>query len=192
MSESHCGPHHDGAHSCGAHHPHARSAVTTPRKGYVCPMCAGVEEGTPGSCPRCGMALERTPLLATREAEYVCPMHPQIVSRAPGACPICGMALEFRVPVDEEDSTGARGDDSALLDCARVRGARAADRHGRDASLARNVARELRREVDRAAARDTGRDLGGCALLSRAWASIVNGRLNMFTLIGLGTGAAYV
>ena len=106
MSESHCGSHHDGAHSCGAHHPHARPAVTTPRKGYVCPMCAGVEEGTPGSCPRCGMALERTPLHAAREAEYVCPMHPQIVSRAPGACPICGMALEFRVPVDEEDSTG--------------------------------------------------------------------------------------
>jgi Cu+-exporting ATPase len=42
-------------------------------------MCDGVESDTPGSCPKCGMALERNP--AHREAAttiYTCPMHPEI------------------------------------------------------------------------------------------------------------------
>jgi Cu+-exporting ATPase len=193
MSESHCGSPHDGGHSCGGHHPVARRAVTTPHKSYVCPMCAGVEEETPGSCPRCGMTLERTALLATREAEYVCPMHPQIVLLAPGACPICGMALELRVPVDEEDPTGelagmtrrfwialgfaapvlliGMGEMLPWLGTWRV------------SSVARWIELLLATPVVVWA---------GAPLLSRAWASIVHGRPNMFTLIGLGTGAAYV
>ena len=56
-------------------------------------MCDGVVSDKPGACPMCGMALERNP--AHVEAKiYTCPMHPEIRQDHPGECPICGMALE--------------------------------------------------------------------------------------------------
>jgi Cu+-exporting ATPase len=63
---------------------------------YFCPMCADVES----ACPKCGMALERSPVAAGPAATiYTCPMHPEIEQDHPGACPICGMALEPKVAV---------------------------------------------------------------------------------------------
>ena len=78
------------------------SAATTrePASKYFCPMCEGVESDTPGSCPKCGMALERNPLFrAPAKTIYTCPMHPQIEQDHPGDCPICGMALEPKTAV---------------------------------------------------------------------------------------------
>jgi len=72
---------------------------------YICPMDPEIEQDHPGSCPICGMALEVAgpPVLATR-TEYTCPMHPEIVEDAPGNCPICGMALEARtIEVEEQN-----------------------------------------------------------------------------------------
>ena len=71
---------------------------------YICPMDPEVVADRPGPCPICGMALEpETPALPATRTEYTCPMHPEIVRDAPGACPICGMALEPRtVTVVEE------------------------------------------------------------------------------------------
>ena len=65
------------------------------REIYTCPMHAEVEQQGPGSCPKCGMALEAKglPVLETK-VEYTCPMHPEIVQDHPGSCPKCGMALE--------------------------------------------------------------------------------------------------
>ena len=64
-------------------------------KRYFCPMCGGVESDTPGSCPKCGMALERNPVFREpKKIIYTCPMHPQIEQDRPGNCPICGMTLE--------------------------------------------------------------------------------------------------
>ena len=54
-----------------------------------------VRQQGPGSCPKCGMALEpEHPVAPVTRTEWICPMHPQIVRDAPGNCPICGMALE--------------------------------------------------------------------------------------------------
>jgi Cu+-exporting ATPase len=62
---------------------------------FFCPMCPGVEADKPGDCPKCGMALERNQAHgAPSPTIYTCPMHPQIQQDHPGACPICGMALE--------------------------------------------------------------------------------------------------
>src|SRR5260370_35438234 len=63
-----------------------------------------VRTPTPGSCPKCGMALEPVTVTAPKEKiEYTCPMHPQIIRDAPGSCPICGMALEPRTAsLDQE------------------------------------------------------------------------------------------
>lgn len=70
---------------------------------YTCPMHPEVRQAGPGTCPRCGMALEPVePAAATTRTEWVCPMHPEIVRDAPGACPICGMALEPRTVSLEE------------------------------------------------------------------------------------------
>jgi Cu+-exporting ATPase len=139
------------------------------------------------------MALEKTPVLETGGAEYVCPMHPQIVSPVPGACPICGMALELRFPVCAPEPTGELADMTrrfwiALGFAAPVLligmgemlpwlGSWHAD------SVTRWIELLLATPVVVWA---------GAPLFSRAWASIVHGRPNMFTLIGVGTGAAYV
>ena len=56
-----------------------------------------VRQHGPGICTVCGMALEpETIELPTVKTEYVCPMHPEVVRDEPGSCPICGMALEPR------------------------------------------------------------------------------------------------
>lgn len=76
-------------------------------------MCPGVESDKPGSCPRCGMALERNPVFR-RSATYTCPMHPEVQQNHPGNCPICGMALEAVT-----SGADSLEDDSELRDMSR-------------------------------------------------------------------------
>lgn len=63
-----------------------------------------IRQDKPGSCPKCGMALESmTPFAPTSVTKYTCPMHLEIIQDVPGNCPICGMALEpTTVSVEEE------------------------------------------------------------------------------------------
>ncbi len=73
------------------------STKTAPRSKYICPMCPTVASDVPSDCPHCGMDLERNP--AYRETSssktiYTCPMHPEVEQDHPGACPKCGMDLE--------------------------------------------------------------------------------------------------
>lgn len=65
---------------------------------YYCPMhCEGNKVyHQPGHCPVCGMDLVKQPSIQ-RTIKYTCPMHPEIIKNEPGACPICGMDL---VPVN--------------------------------------------------------------------------------------------
>src|SRR6185503_12689282 len=52
--------------------------VSTEATPYTCPMHPEVRQNKPGSCPKCGMALEPLTVTAPREkVEYTCPMHPQ-------------------------------------------------------------------------------------------------------------------
>lgn len=69
---------------------------------YTCPMDLEVRQVGPGSCPKCGMALEPVDAAPVSKTEWTCPMHPEVVRDSPGACPICGMALEPRVVTLEE------------------------------------------------------------------------------------------
>jgi P-type Cu+ transporter len=163
---------------------------------YSCPMDPEVRQGGPGTCPRCGMALERsvTTLPATR-VEYTCPMHPEIVRDGPGSCPICGMALEPRTSVIEESenpelvSMTRRFRVSVVLTAAvlflgmsgmipgnPIEGAFSANTIGWiEFVLAIPVV-----------------GWAGWPFFERGWASVVNRSLNMFTLIALGTGAAFL
>ena len=97
--------------SSGDHH-HDESIQ--PTKEWFCPMCPGVESDRPGSCPKCGMALERNPTFRRSiTPTYTCPMHPEVRQDHPGTCPICGMALE---PLD---ATPAAEEDGELRDMTR-------------------------------------------------------------------------
>ena len=81
------------------------SNQTAEQQEFTCPMHAEVRQIGPGSCPKCGMALEPADITAApSKTEYVCPMHPEVVRSEPGSCPICGMALEPRIVTLEEDS----------------------------------------------------------------------------------------
>ncbi|PCJ88853.1 MAG: copper-translocating P-type ATPase [Thiotrichaceae bacterium] len=70
---------------------------------FTCPMHPEIEQQEPGSCPKCGMALEPKglPVVETK-VEYTCPMHPEINQDHPGSCPKCGMALEAKTISSEE------------------------------------------------------------------------------------------
>src|SRR6187397_373756 len=85
-----------------------------PAAKYFCPMCAGVESDKPGSCPKCGMALERNPSWKPAVI-YTCPMHPEVRQDHPGTCPKCGMALEPGAGDAGEDDDGELRDMSRRL-----------------------------------------------------------------------------
>lgn len=68
---------------------------------YVCPMCSDISQDEPGTCPKCGMALE--PAAGLSKTVYTCPMHPEVVQEEPGTCPKCGMALEAKNIMLEEE-----------------------------------------------------------------------------------------
>ncbi len=101
----------DGAysiHAPGDHHHHQSQPKKEKPKGtgvFYCPMhCEGEKTyDQPGSCPVCGMDLVEERNLASAETaqQWTCPMHPEVVQNEPGACPQCGMDL---VPMQPEPS----------------------------------------------------------------------------------------
>jgi Cu+-exporting ATPase len=139
-------------------------------------------EASPASAPR-----------GTSQVEYTCPMHPEVRQMGPGSCPICGMALE---PVDSSVDEG----NPELDDMTR--------RFRVSLALTLPIVAFMVSEllpgqplhamfphgainwVEMALATPVVL-WGGLPFFERGWASIVNGNLNMFTLIALGVGAAF-
>jgi P-type Cu+ transporter len=125
--------------------------------------------------------------------EYTCPMHPEIVRQKPGACPICGMDLEPRTASADAE------DDSSLRDMTRRFWVGAALSIPLLAlTMAPMVGLFSQHKAAAPAARWIQLLLAmpvvwwcGWPLLARGWLSIVNRRANMFTLIMLGTLAAF-
>ena len=191
----------ENAESCGcchrhkSHSTHSQVAPADPEAVYICPMDSEVRQIGPGSCPKCGMALEpETPALLDERVEYTCPMHPEIVRSEPGSCPICGMALDPRTVVAEATNP-------ELVDMMR---------RFRISALATVplvvLAMSRMFLTEHLHAWLPGRTLsiaefalaspvvlwGGWPFFVRMWQSFVNRSLNMFTLIGIGTGTAYI
>ncbi len=139
--------------------------------------------------------LEPAIQVAPPGAEWTCPMHPEIVRKAPGSCPMCGMALEPRTAtletLDEENPE--------LRDMSR--------RFLGSAALTAPIVAFMISEMlpEKPLQRLLGPGAvwiqfllatpvvlwGGYPFFERGYRSIVNASLNMFTLIALGTGAAY-
>ena len=161
---------------------------------YTCPMDPEVRQLGPGTCPKCGMALEPATVAPPQiRTEYTCPMHPEIVRDEAGSCPICGMALEPRSVVLEEDNPELRDMTPRFW-----------------ISVALTLPILLLMVSEMLPAKPLQNLLGPVLLLwvqfvlatpvviwggwpffVRGWQSVVNRHLNMFTLIALGTGAAY-
>ena len=173
---------------------HAPEAATANAPAWTCPCHPEVRSAVPADCPECGMALEPwTP--APVRVEYVCPMHPDVVRDAPQDCPICGMGLESRAAL-----TGG-GPNPELADMRRRLAAACALTLPVFAIAMSEMVPPL----------DARHWLGpmwsgwiqaafatpvvlwcGQPFFARGWTSIVTRRLNMFTLVAAGTGAAWL
>jgi len=159
---------------------------------YTCPMHPEIRQPAPGSCPKCGMALEpETPVVAAA-VEYTCPMHPEIVRSEPGDCPICGMALEPRNAAVEDNAElkdmTRRFWISAALALPVFLIAMVSDLFPQ--SVPESVSMTMLQWIEFLLA--TPAVLwGGWPIFQRGWASLLNRSLNMFTLIALGVGVAW-
>jgi len=151
----------------------------------------------PAAVPSMALPAETTSaavLPARGPGSYVCPMHPEIVSDQPGACPICGMALEPRhVTLDEQDNPELRDMQRRFW-----------------LSLGLSLPTFVLAMSELIPGQPVQRLLspgvvvglqlvlatpvvvwGGSPFFRRGWASLVTRHLNMFTLIALGTLAAF-
>ena len=138
---------------------------------------------------------ERQPPPAVKEGLWTCPMHPEILRPVPGSCPLCGMALEPMLP----SAAGAENPELAsmtrrfwvglALSLPLLFLGMAGELAGRP--LARWLAPVWSSWLQLAIATPVVL-WGGAPFFARGWASLVTRRLNMFTLIALGTGVAYV
>ena len=191
------------AHSCCGEHDHDRGmnvAVAEspqPGKKYFCAMCKGVESDTPGSCARCGMALQRNPaFLEPSKIIYTCPMHPQIQQDRPGNCPICGMTLEPKTigVGDEEEQHEVKSLSRKFwialvltIPVLIIAMGHAIPGLHLDAIVPRRIGKWIEFGLTTPVVL-----WAGGFFFTRAWHSIINRSLNMFTLIAVGVGAAYV
>ncbi len=176
---------------------HETSIKKSSKSAYYCPMCEGIESDKPGECSKCGMALEKSNVKSSRAAKsmYTCPMHPEIEQDHPGDCPKCGMDLEPKnVTVDSH-----AGHDELTKMTTRFY-----------LSLVLTVPVFLLSMLPMVGvpigswmgirAYEWSQLLlstpvvvwGGWPFFVRGYRSVVTGNLNMFTLISLGTGSAYL
>jgi P-type Cu+ transporter len=163
----------DGAHH--AHHTHHAHDAHAP-------------QGVPATA-------ETSPERSPPKDEWTCPMHPEVVRDAPGPCPICGMALERRAPTLDDTPDPELADMSrrlwwSLLPTLIVVAVAMSDllpgmplQHAVGARTLQWLQLLLATPVVA---------WGGAPFFARGWTSLRTRRLNMFTLIALGTGVAWL
>jgi len=162
---------------------------------YTCPMHPEVRQDKPGDCPKCGMALEKSGPPERSKTIYTCPMHPEVQQDEPGDCPKCGMALEAQ-------STGGEQGEDTEFKAMRLRFwvslaltvpvfLLAMDEFIPGVSIRAWTGETLARWLQFISATPVVL-WGGQIFFVRAWRSVASRNLNMFTLIALGTGAAYL
>ena len=185
---------------CGntTHHHHKIEEDTKPNTPgkYYCPMhCEGDKEyDQAGDCPVCGMDLVKAQHLTAVKTQYTCPMHPQIVQDGPGSCPICGMDLVPMEPTDSEENKTyndlVRKMKMALLFTIPIFIIAMSD------MIPNNPLMQI---MDMKSWNWVQLVLSipvvfyaTWMFFIRAWKSLVTWNLNMFTLIGIGSGVAFL
>ena len=124
---------------------------------------------------------------------YTCPMHPEIRQVGPGSCPICGMALEPEIAASES------GPNPELVDMTRrfwiglilSLPVLALEMGGHLTNLHMLLGKTLSNWIQFALATPVVL-WAGWPFFLRAWQSVVTRNLNMFTLIAMGTGVAWI
>ncbi len=179
-------------------HPHTHSHKKLPVPGngiYYCPMhCEGDKTyDKPGDCPVCGMDLVEQPRLISKQ-QYTCSMHPEVIKDEPGACPICGMDL---IPLEPSESA----EDKTYNELARkmkisvvfalpvffISMSEMIHNNPLSNLLNMNVWNWIQFILTLPIVFYT------CFMFFvRAWKSIITWNLNMFTLIGIGSGVAFL
>jgi len=162
---------------------------------YTCPMHPEIQKDVPGNCPKCGMALELASIpKSSTPTEWTCPMHPEIIRQEPGSCPICGMALEPKTLSLEEDHSELkdmkrRFGFSVLLTIPLVFITMGDFLPGKPIShlFPHSILRWLELLLATPVVL-----WSGWPFFVRGYQSLVNRSLNMFTLISLGVGVAYL
>ncbi|MEQ1839434.1 MAG: heavy metal-binding domain-containing protein, partial [Verrucomicrobiales bacterium] len=184
---------------CGHSHDHASVETPKPSSGakYFCPMCPGVESDKPADCPKCGMTLDRNPSWkAGAITHYTCPMHPEVVQDHPGDCPKCGMALEPVLSAGAEDDES--GEEHELRRRLWIAGlltlpvfvlamAHLVPGIGHDHWINGEVSRWIQALLSTPVVL-----WAGAPFFRRGWVSLRSGHWNMWTLISIGVGAAYL
>ncbi len=186
-------------------HLHAQPKTETKKEGkpavngsekYYCPMfCEGEKVyDKAGDCPVCGMDLVKAPDLTDTKTMYTCPMHPEVIQDSAGSCPICGMDLVPMEPNESEDQKTYNDlihkmKIAVLFTLPVFFIAMMEMMHNNpllkimDTSAWNWVQLLLSLPVVFYA---------GWIFFVRAWKSIITWNLNMFTLIGIGTGVAFL
>jgi P-type Cu+ transporter len=190
--------------------PGAATSKVTKTANYICPMCPEVHAIKPGACPTCGMALEPDIPVVSKRTEYTCPMHPQIVRPGPGSCPICGMALEPRtVTAGVEENPELRDMTrrfwvGVVLTAPLLAIAMASmlwPRFSENVSIVLTLQSKVSNLPWLVFANLARFEFllatpvvlwCGFPFFQRFWTSLANRSPNMFTLIGLGVGVAYL
>ncbi len=167
-----------------------------PGTTYVCPMHPEVVEEQNIPCRICGMALDAIePIQLGAQVEYTCPMHPEVIQESPGSCPECGMALEAKQVQLEEAENPEYTDMKkrfwlglgltipvfilAMSDM--IPGQ----------PLKKLISSKWQIYLQLLLATPVVL-YAGLPFFERGWQSIKTFNLNMFTLIAIGTGAAYL
>ena len=186
-------------HNLGEHNHTDKKEEKPKGKGtgtFYCPMhCEGEKTyDKAGDCPVCGMDLMEERSIASASTQFTCPMHPEVVKDEPGSCPICGMDLvPMEADVSEEDKTFKkllRKFWIALAFTAPIFLIAMSEMisnnplyHILDQKYWNWVQFALSIPVVFYAS---------WMFFERAWASLKTMNLNMFTLIGIGSGIAWV
>jgi len=195
-------------HTSGSHEPnqppvhqHHETLIGSANRGnngeiYECPMhCEGDKTyNKPGNCPVCGMDLVKRPSLK-KAVKYTCPMHPEVVRDQRGACPICGMDLVPMgdVGTEEEDQSYDR-----LLGKFKIAALFTIPIF--IISMSEMISgNPLFKVMDlrywnwvQFALSLPVVFYATWMFFERAWRSVITWNLNMFTLIGLGAGIAWL
>ncbi len=187
MDSNHCHHQHKKEHS---------QNNVDPAQPYTCPMHPEIQQDHPGNCPKCGMALEAivNTLETSNQSKYICPMHPEVVRNEPGDCPKCGMALEPQIAeVGSENAElinmNRRFWVSLILSIPVFVISMMNDLAPE--LIPKNISLQQIQWFEFALATPV---VLWCGLpfFQRGWASIIHRSLNMFTLVSIGIGVAWV
>ena len=163
---------------------------------FYCPMhCEGEKTyDAQVGCPVCGMDLVEELSLVVKDVQYTCPMHPEVITNDTGACPICGMDLVALEPAKSEDDKTYqklwKKMRISVLFTAPIFIIAMADLIPGN-PLSKIFSQEIWNWIQLVLSIPVV--FYACWMFfERAWKSIVTLNMNMFTLIGIGTGVAWL